>query len=147
LLLAFNLGRALDVFSGHLSKLSFRFRVHDPACVPRQFVGLISQIDGAFGHTAVLHIDPRWRCSILLSLVLFRLVQEYRNFSIKLPEFNVVAVHELAGLLFGVFVVFAEKLYRPENVAVPSHDVRAIVLHVVPVFTWAGSVRASSANR
>jgi hypothetical protein len=44
-LFAFDLDRALDVFSGHLSKLSFRFRVHDPACVPRQFVGLISQID------------------------------------------------------------------------------------------------------
>jgi hypothetical protein len=71
LLLAFNLGRALDVFSGHLSKLSFRFRVHDPACVPRQFVGLISQIDGAFGHSGTLAHQAKTRCLILLTLARF----------------------------------------------------------------------------
>jgi hypothetical protein len=56
-------------------------------------------------------------------------VPEFCDLAIQLPEFNVVAVNESAGLLFGVLVILTEKFNGAENVAVPSHDVHAIMLH------------------
>jgi hypothetical protein len=48
-----------------------------------------------------------------------------------------VTVNELPGLLFGVLVVFAEKFNGSKNVAVPAHDVSAIMLHALdsPIIT------------
>jgi hypothetical protein len=54
LFFVFNLFRSNDIFSGQFTKLYLHFGVADPAGVPPTFVGLISQIDGAWGHGVTL---------------------------------------------------------------------------------------------
>jgi hypothetical protein len=49
---------------------------------------------------------------------LFRPAQKHRYFAVKLPEFNIVTVNQLPGLLFGGLVILAEKVNGSEDVAV-----------------------------
>jgi hypothetical protein len=49
LFLVFNLFRSNDIFSGQFTTLYLHFGVADPAGMPPTFVGLVSQIDGAWG--------------------------------------------------------------------------------------------------
>jgi hypothetical protein len=49
-LVAFNIVRLDDIFGGQFSQPHLRFAVTDIVSVPLTFGGLISQIDGAWGH-------------------------------------------------------------------------------------------------
>jgi hypothetical protein len=59
LLFAFDLRRALGVLGGQFAQLRLCLNIAQRDGVPQALGGLISQIDGAFGHRPVWHIDPR----------------------------------------------------------------------------------------
>src|ERR1700683_491753 len=54
-LFVINLGRADDVFSGQFAQFYLHSNVAQHVGMLAAFGGLISQIDGAFGHTPVWH--------------------------------------------------------------------------------------------
>jgi hypothetical protein len=51
--------------------------------------------------------------------------------AIQLPQLNVVTVYKLFRSLFCCVIVRAKKVHGTENMAIPTHDVRAIMLHAL----------------
>jgi hypothetical protein len=49
--------------------------------------------------------------------------------AIKLPQLDIVAVHQLLGLSYGRVIVCAKQINPPQDVAIRAYDIRAILIH------------------